>query len=113
MSTIVPMIPGGYYHVYNRGNNRENIFRDPRSYSHFLRLYAKYIKPMADTYAYCLMRNHFHILIQIKEDLTGVNNLSGLLKYKSSARGANPPGYLISPRSAGTRFPLKVTHQSP
>ncbi len=34
---------------------------------YFLTLYEKHIEPIADTYAYCLMRNHFHLLVRIKE----------------------------------------------
>jgi putative transposase len=55
-----------YYHIYNRGSNRENIFLEDRNYMHFFRLYLKYIEPIADTYAYCLLRNHFHLLIRTK-----------------------------------------------
>ncbi len=55
------------YHIYNRGNNGENIFVEERNYSYFLRLYAKYIAPIADTFAYCLLRNHFHILLRVKQ----------------------------------------------
>ena len=61
--------PGHYYHLYNRGNNRENIFIEERNYAYFLSLYAKYIEPIADTYAYCLLRNHFHFLVRIKDPL--------------------------------------------
>ena len=79
----VQFAQGHYYHIYNRGNNREDIFIQERNYRYFLRLYAKHIEPMADTYAYCLLRNHFHFLVRIKdldgEDLTGFQNLSGLL----------------------------------
>jgi REP element-mobilizing transposase RayT len=59
--------PGVYYHIYNRGNNRENLFVENRNYPYFLTLYEKHITPIADTYAYCLMRNHFHLLVRIKE----------------------------------------------
>jgi REP element-mobilizing transposase RayT len=59
---------GKFYHIYNRGNNRENIFIENRNYAYFLRLYTKYIPPVADTYAYSLMRNHFHILVRIKDE---------------------------------------------
>ena len=55
-----------YYHIYNRGNNSENLFREDRNYRHFLQLHAKYVGPIADTYAYCLLRNHFHVLVRIK-----------------------------------------------
>ena len=62
-----PVLFGNYYHIYNRGNNGTNVFFDNDNYNHFLRLYAKYIDPIAETYAWCLLRNHFHILVRIKE----------------------------------------------
>ncbi len=66
MSKPIPLQYGKYYHIYNRGNNRENIFFEKRNYRHFLELYAKYIVPIADTCVYCLLRNHFHFLVRIK-----------------------------------------------
>ena len=35
MSDPIPLEPGKYYHIYNRGNNRENIFNERRNYAHF------------------------------------------------------------------------------
>ena len=58
---------GKYYHIFNRGNNGDNIFYQEDNYYHFLRLYEKYIEPVADTYAWVLLKNHFHILVYIKE----------------------------------------------
>lgn len=58
---------GGFYHVYNRGNNGENLFHEERNYLYFLNLMKKYIHPIAEIYAYCLMNNHFHIILKIKE----------------------------------------------
>lgn len=66
MTGAAPLQYGQYYHVYNRGNNREDIFIEERNYRYFLKLYAKYVEPVADTYAYCLLRNHFHVLVRIK-----------------------------------------------
>ena len=60
--------PGNYYHIYNRGNNGDRIFFENANYSYFLQLYLKYISPVAKTYAWCLMRNHFHFLIYLKEE---------------------------------------------
>lgn len=57
---------GSYYHIYNRGNNRCDVFFDADSYYYFLKLYDKYITPVADTLAWCLLKNHFHILVYIK-----------------------------------------------
>ncbi len=67
MTNPSPLQPGVFYHIYNRGTNRENIFVEERNYLYFLRLYAKYIEPVAETYAYCLLRNHFHLLVRVRE----------------------------------------------
>jgi len=61
-----PLINGNYYHIYNRGNNRDDIFYETENYYHFLRLYDKYINPVVDTFAWCLLKNHFHLLVYIK-----------------------------------------------
>ena len=66
MPKLALLEPGKYFHIYNRGNNRENIFIEDRNYRYFLGLYVKYIESIADTYAYCLLRNHFHLLVRIK-----------------------------------------------
>ncbi|MGI0107894.1 transposase [Salinimicrobium sp. WS361] len=65
---IEPIETGNFYHIYNRGNNGSNIFFEEENYSYFLRLYEKYIPPVADTFAWCLMRNHFHLLLYLKTD---------------------------------------------
>jgi putative transposase len=54
-----------YYHIYNRGINIGAIFRENANYEHFLRLYAQHITPVADTFAWVLMKNHFHFLVRI------------------------------------------------
>lgn len=61
-----PIESGNYYHIYNRGNNRIDIFYEAENYYYFLRLYDKYIEPIAETFAWCLLKNHFHILVRIK-----------------------------------------------
>jgi putative transposase len=63
----IPIKNGKYYHIYNRGNNGIDLFYETENYYHFLRLYEKYIDPVAETFAWCLMKNHFHILVYIKE----------------------------------------------
>jgi REP element-mobilizing transposase RayT len=67
MASYPSLRRGAYYHIYNRGNNRENVFREPRNYAYFLKLYAHYVEPVAETYAYCLLVNHFHFLVRIKD----------------------------------------------
>lgn len=56
-----------YYHVFNRGNNRENIFKCHDNYIYFLKLVEKYLYPICTIYCYCLMPNHFHLLIKVKD----------------------------------------------
>ncbi len=58
---------GQYYHIYNRGNNKENIFIEERNYTYFLKKMKEYLIPIADIYAYCLLKNHFHIILKIKD----------------------------------------------
>lgn len=62
----IPFLPNQIYHVYNRGNNREDIFLEDRNYDYFLELYQKYLTPIADTLSFCLLPNHFHFGIQMK-----------------------------------------------
>ena len=68
MSLTTPLLPGQFYHVYNRGNNRENLFIENSNYPYFLRKYFFYMSSVVETYAYCLMKNHFHVLIRVRTD---------------------------------------------
>lgn len=60
--------PDFYYHIYNRGNAKCNIFYSEANYLYFLKKYFEYASPVANTYAYCLMPNHFHFLVKIKSE---------------------------------------------
>ncbi|MDW3209682.1 MAG: hypothetical protein R8N23_07440 [Reichenbachiella sp.] len=60
--------PSTYYHIYNRGINGEVIFKKPENYAYFLRKFNLYISPVADTFAFCLLKNHFHFLIQTNSE---------------------------------------------
>lgn len=87
-----PLVTGEYYHIYNRGNDKRNIFSQPRDYSRFQKTFYYYqflgpkpsfskftksdlnlFKPDAnqrivEVICYCLMPNHFHFLVrQLKE----------------------------------------------
>lgn len=56
------------YHIYNKTNNKELLFRSDENFLYFLFLYAKYISPFADTFAWNLLPNHFHLMIRIKKE---------------------------------------------
>jgi putative transposase len=66
MQLMIPLESSRFYHIFDRGVNRENIFLEERNYEYFLRLYIRHITPVAETYAYCLLRNHFHFLVRIQ-----------------------------------------------
>ena len=51
------------YHIYNQGNNRQQIFFSREHYLLFLQLYRKHIAQHCETLCYCLMPNHFHFLV--------------------------------------------------
>ncbi len=102
-----PMFPGEYFHVFNRGNNRENIFYKPENASYFLGKYQKYLLPVLETYAYCLLPNHFHLLVRVKTleeilgrggstDLPGFKNREGLAKCGDEAATAKFIAELVS-----------------
>ncbi len=70
--------PETYYHIYNRGINGENVFLEEKNYLYFLQKYAQYVSPFFDTYAYCLLKNHFHLLVKAKSE----NDIRLYLKTK-------------------------------
>ncbi len=63
-------VPGCFYHLYNRGNNRQTIFFEPDNYLYFLRGVHRYLTPVLDILAYCLMPTHYHLLVRVREAKT-------------------------------------------
>ena len=62
-------IEGGLYHIYSRGNNRQRIFLSDDDYRKFLAQLERQKRNLPFyLYAYCLMPNHFHLLIERRED---------------------------------------------
>ena len=60
-----PLFSDGFYHVYNRGSEKRTIFRDPPDYFRFLKLLKNnknrfWVKILC----YCLLPNHFHLLVK-------------------------------------------------
>ncbi len=64
---LIPFEISKYYHFHNRGNNKENLFVEDANYQYFLKLMVKYLTPIVDFYAYCLLPNHFHLVFKIKD----------------------------------------------
>ncbi|MBL7903318.1 MAG: hypothetical protein JNK73_15070 [Bacteroidia bacterium] len=62
------LVPESTYHIYNRANGFDRLFLTDKNYLYFLEKYKQFISPMADTFCYCLMPNHFHFLLRIKPE---------------------------------------------
>ena len=73
------------YHIYNRGINSETIFNSVENKQYFLKLYSKYLEIKADTFAYCLMDNHFHFIIRIVNEKEITQALSNLFNAYAKA----------------------------
>jgi len=57
--------PGAIYHLMNRGDRRENIFRDDFDRESFLQTLADTcVKTGWQVHAFCLMPNHFHLVVE-------------------------------------------------
>lgn len=60
--------PGLIYHILNRGNNRQAVFVEAQDYQHYLEILQHYKEKFAfKLFAYCLMTNHIHLLLQVSE----------------------------------------------
>ncbi len=60
---------GKFYHIYNRTIDKKPMFANEGNNQFFLNKLQLYLLDVADIYAYCLLDNHFHLLIRIKENL--------------------------------------------
>jgi putative transposase len=104
---MMPLDYGRFYHIYNRGINEENLFITNDHFMQFLSYYEKYINPIADTYSWVLMRNHFHMLIRIKE----IDEIGKY--YIHIVKGQNKSKFQTSGTSNLAEFedPVRVIHE--
>jgi len=70
----------GYHHIVNRGVNHANVFEEDSDYAVFLQIVCKACKAYSVVlHDYCLMSNHFHLLVE-----TRLDNLSLFMKHINS-----------------------------
>lgn len=65
IKTSTPILAGQYYHLFNRGTNRQKLFFSKDNYKYFLKLMDKFLSEYMSILAYCLLPNHFHIIVKI------------------------------------------------
>jgi putative transposase len=68
MKNHPPLHNGCFYHIYGSGVDKCEVFRESEDFERFIIDYQRYIDTIAETYAWCLMPNHFHFLLRIKEE---------------------------------------------
>lgn len=78
-----------YYHIYNHANGDDNLFREQKNYAFFLKKYHQHINPIAETIAWCLMPNHFHLLVRIKSEEEILSEFSKDIKENTSSKVPN------------------------
>lgn len=61
-------LPGHYYHIYNHAIAWELLFKDEENYAYFLKRFYDHLDPYAELIVYCLMPNHYHLMIRIKDN---------------------------------------------
>jgi len=94
-NSVKVYVENGYYHIYNRGVNKQEIFNNPQDHEVFLHFLKRYLTPFSSLskderflkfqptwrtdihkkvklIAYCLMPNHFHLLVKqfVREGMT-------------------------------------------
>ena len=87
---------GYIYHIYNQGNNRQKIFFNRENYLYFLRKINTYVKPYGDILAWCLMPNHFHLMVL-------VNKLSKTYRFSETHRLSETQRLSVSQRHTEPR----------
>src|SRR5437762_3290619 len=85
--TAEPLLPDATYHIYNHANGFDKLFMGPENYEYFLRRYHELVSPVADTLCYCLLPNHFHLIVRIRDCASMKNFFS---RDKSSHSPRNP-----------------------
>ena len=91
-----PIIAGYYYHIYNRGNQRERIFFEHKNYFYFLKKFREYFGDTVAVVSYCLMPNHYHFLLKpIDNDFSHRMKNFTISYVKSINKNYNRVGHLF------------------
>ena len=73
INVTTPILGDRYYHLFNRCNSKLKLFYTEANYIYFLQLYDQYLKDYCETLAYCLIPNHFHLIIKTRDEIQITN----------------------------------------
>jgi REP element-mobilizing transposase RayT len=91
-NSIKQYAPHSYYHVYNRGVNKQPIFHEAADKAYLLKLFKRHLDPcdksirtdglnyekynqQTELLAYCFMNNHYHLLLYLHDDQEAISKL--------------------------------------
>jgi putative transposase len=83
-NNLQPIIPGEFFHIYNRAVGNELLFETNGDYVHWIELLKKYSLPVCEIHAYCLLPNHYHLLIKVHET-TDAERFSKQMSHAANA----------------------------
>src|SRR5271156_5371184 len=101
---------GAIYHVMNRGNRREDIFRDEADRERFLAVLGEACgKTQWQIHAYCLMRNHFHLVIETPQAnlVAGMKWLLGVYTKRFNIRRRYDTGMMKTANPGCIAIPVE------
>jgi len=108
-----PLQSDSFYHIYNCGNNKEDVFFEKRNYLYFLALLKKYILPVGEVWSYCLLKNHFHLLVKTKEKIQDKSISQGFSNLFNTYAKAINKGYQRSGSLFKDRFSrIKIENEN-
>jgi len=76
-----PIEPGATYHIYNRGNNYQNVFFHEEDYLLFLDKLKLYLSKFCSVSAFALLPNHYHLLLRVNDGLKELEFNRQFLKF--------------------------------
>lgn len=99
---------GHLYHIYNQGNNRRKVFFVRNNYLFFLNKMKHHLLPYADILAWCLMPNHFHIMVHVNHVSLSVPIIDGV-----NTDGVTPSHPESHESPGATISSTRTSHESP
>jgi putative transposase len=79
------IVPGGIYHVLNRGNGRQALFRKPADFAAFVAILAEALQRVGDVelLCWCLMSNHWHLVARVRGGARSGDPLQRFMQWLS------------------------------
>ena len=104
---IVKDFKNNFYHIYNRGNNYQNIFIEERNYKFFINKLFYFFHNKASLISYCLMPNHYHLLVKMNDNdqLPKIMQRLSTSYTKSINKAYNRVGHLFQGRYKSKLIP--------